>query len=237
MRIRQTTKETILPKGNVRSIPTRQLGLTLVVGLALAVGALLAFAALANEMLEGDTQRFDDWVREGIHQYASPALTSFMRVVTVLGAPSVLLALSVVSAVGFLFARKDRGLFLLVITMIGAKVLDVVLKLSFHRTRPVPFFDALPPSSYSFPSGHAIASFCFYSTVAAIISVRTRSPGVRITVWALAALQISLIGISRIYLGVHYPSDVLAGYAAAFIWVMMVSLGDRALKHRASEPG
>jgi undecaprenyl-diphosphatase len=229
----QTTRETISPKGGVRSIQTRQLGLTLLVGLALAVGALLAFAALANEMLEGDTQHFDAWVRGGIHQYASPALTSFLRVVTVLGAPSVLLTLSILSAAGFLFARKDRGLFLLVITMIGAKVLEVVLKLSFHRTRPVPFFDALPPSSYSFPSGHAIGSFCFYSMVAAIISARTRSRIVRIAVWALADLLITLIGISRIYLGVHYPSDVLAGYAAAFIWVIMVSLGDRALKHRA----
>lgn len=147
MRPPQTTKETISPRGNAKSIPTRQLGLTLFVGLALAVGALLAFAALANEMLEGDTQHFDDWVRGGIHQYASPALTSFMRVVTVLGIPSVLLALSVLSAAGFLFARRNRGLFLLVITMIGAVVLNVVLKSSFHRTRPVPFFDALPPSS------------------------------------------------------------------------------------------
>jgi undecaprenyl-diphosphatase len=232
----QTTKETISPGGSARSIQTRQLGLTLLVGLALAVGALLAFAALANEMLEGDTQRFDDWVREGIHQYASPALTSFMRVVTVLGIPSVLLVLSILSAAGFLFAKRKRGLFLLVITMIGAVVLDVVLKSSFHRTRPVPFFDALPPSSYSFPSGHAIASFCFYSTVAAIISARTRSRGIRITVWALAAFLVTLIGISRIYLGVHYPSDVLAGYGAAFIWVIMVSLGDRVLKHRALEP-
>ena len=236
MRTPQTNKETISPKERVGSIPTRRLGLALLVGLALAAGALLGFAALANEMLEGDTQRFDDWVRGGIHQYASPALTSFMRVVTVLGIPSVLLALSILSAAGFLFARKNRGLFVLVITMIGAVVLDTVLKLSFHRTRPVPFFDALPPSSYSFPSGHAIASFCFYSTVAAIVSARTRSHGVRIAVWALAALLITLIGISRIYLGVHYPSDVLAGYGAAFIWVMMVSLGDRALKHRASEP-
>lgn len=224
MRTPQSTKETTSPEGKLTSNPNRQLGLTLLVGLALAVGALLAFAALADEMLEGDTQRFDDWVRGGIHQYASPALTSFMRVVTVLGAPSVLLTLSILSAAGFLFAKRNRGLFLLVITMIGAVVLDVALKLSFHRTRPVPFFDALPPSSYSFPSGHAIASFCFYGTIAAIISARTRSHVIRITVWALAAFLVTLIGISRIYLGVHYPSDVLAGYGAAFIWVMMVSL-------------
>ena len=237
MRPPQTTKKANSRKGRVRSVQTRQLGLTLLVGLALAVGTLLAFAALANEMLEGDTQHFDDWIRGAIHQHASPALTSFMRVVTVLGIPSVLLALSVLSAAGFLFARRNRGLFLLVVTMIGAVVLNVVLKSSFQRTRPVPFFDALPPSSYSFPSGHALASFCFYSTVAAIISARTRSRVVRIAVWALAALLITLIGISRIYLGVHYPSDVLAGYGAAFIWVIMVSLGDRALKHRASEPG
>ena len=208
---------------------TRRLGLTLLIGLAFAAGALFFFARLADEMLEGDAKQFDDWVRGGIQQIASPALTSAMRVVSIFGAPSVLFPLSLVVGLGFIARKRYRAMMLLVATMAGAILLNVVLKLSFHRMRPVPYFDIKAPNSFSFPSGHALASFCFYSTIAALISARSNSRTVRIIVWALAALMITLVGISRIYLGVHYPSDVVAGYAAAFIWVMIIVIADRTI--------
>jgi len=214
---------------------SRRLGWTLVVGLVFAAGALIFFARLADEMLELDAEQFDDWVRSGIHQFGSPSVTFAMRVVTVFGGPVVLLTLSLVVGLGFFVKKKYRAIILLVAMMAGSSLLNEVLKLSFHRTRPLPFFDTEAPNSFSFPSGHALMSFCFYSTLAALISARSNSRTVRIIVWAVAALLIAAVGVSRIYLGVHYPSDVVAGYAAAFIWVMFIVIVDRAMPRKDVE--
>jgi membrane-associated phospholipid phosphatase len=211
---------------------SRWLGLTLLVGLVFAAGALIFFARLADEMLEGDAKQFDDWVRSGIHQLASPAVTFVMRVVTMFGAPVVLFSLTFIVGLGFFAKKKYRAMILLVATVAGSSLLNEVLKISFHRTRPLPYFDIVAPNSFSFPSGHALMSFCFYSTIAALIAARTKSRTVRIIVWSLAALLIVVVGISRIYLGVHYASDVVAGYAAAFIWVMFIVIVDRAVPQK-----
>ena len=225
----QPTNETFPAK--LRDL-SRRFGWTLAIGLGLAAGALFFFARLADEMMEGDAKQFDDWVRGGIHQCTSPALTAAMRFVTMLGATSVLFTLSLGACLGFLAMRKYRAVMLLIATMGGSALLTEVLKLSFHRTRPEPFFDIQAPSSFSFPSGHALTSFCFYSTIAALISARTKSRTVRIIVWTLAAFLVTSIGLSRIYLGVHYPTDVLAGYAAAFIWVIIIAVADRNFQRR-----
>lgn len=210
----------------------KRVGLTLLAGLVCAAGALIFFARLADEMAEGDAARFDDWARSGIHPFASPAVTFGMRGVTVLGGPLVLFSLSLVVGLGFFVKKNYRAMILLIATIVGSSLLNEVLKASFHRTRPLPFFDITAPNSYSFPSGHALMSFCFYSSMAALISRRTKSRMVRVIVWALAALLIAAIGVSRIYLGVHYPSDVVAGYAAAFIWVMFIVIIDRAIPRK-----
>lgn len=112
----------------------------------------------------------------------------------------------------------------------------MAFKLSFQRPRPVPFFDTPLPSSYSFPSGHALFSFCFYGMLAAIITARLHSRSARTVIWLLAGVLVALIGLSRIYLGVHYPSDVLAGYAAALVWVVAVAFGDHMLSRRRRAP-
>jgi len=213
----------------------KRFGLTLLAGLVCAAGALIFLATLADEMAEGDTARFDDWARFGIHQAASPAVTFAMRGVTVLGGPLVLFSLSLVVGVGFFVKKNYRAMILLIATIVGSSLLNEVLKASFHRTRPLPFFDITAPNSYSFPSGHALMSFCFYSSMAALISRRSKRRTVQITVWALAIVLILTIGVSRIYLGVHYPSDVVAGYAAAFIWVMFIVIVDRAIPRKNDE--
>jgi len=213
----------------------KRLGLTLLAGLVCAAGALIFLATLADEIAEGDAAQFDDWVRDGIHGFATPAVTFAMRGVTILGGPLVLFSLSLVVGLGFFVKKNYRAMMLLIATIVGSSLLNDVLKLSFHRTRPLPFFDITAPNSYSFPSGHALMSFCFYSSMAALISRRSKSRTVRVMVWVLAALLIAAIGLSRIYLGVHYPSDVVAGYAAAFIWVMFIVIVDRAIPRKDDE--
>ena len=86
-----------------------------------------------------------------------------------------------------------------------------------------------------FPSGHALLSFCLYGVLAAVLAARLKGRRARALVWAAAALLVLLVGLSRLYLGVHYPSDVLAGYAAAFVWVVAVAAADRLLPGRSRE--
>ncbi len=209
----------------------RRIGWTLVIGLASAVVALVLFALLADWMLEGETKHFDNTVLLGIHQYASPGLTRLMRVLTILGSTSFLIMLGAFLVL-LAFRRRQRAAVLFAITMAGAALLTSVLKSGFHRTRPLPFFDIAPPHSYSFPSGHALASLCFYGALATLVSDRIQKVWGRVFIWVFAGVLIALIGFSRLYLGVHYPSDVLAGYAAALVWVMTVASVDQLLMRR-----
>lgn len=229
----QATDETVSLKGRLRKSLVDQFGLTLLVGLIAAVGALLFFAWLTNEMLAGDMMRFDEAIRAIIHKAASPAVTSLMRLVTMLGSSTFLIAAGVCVTVGLVIAGWRRALMPFALSFLGAVLLNTALKLSFRRTRPVPFFDTPLPGTYSFPSGHALWSFCFYGALAAIITARIQSRIVRVVIWAVAALLVLLIGLSRIYLGVHHPSDVLAGYAAALVWVVVVAIGDHLFRRRS----
>ncbi len=206
-----------------------KIGLFVLGSLLVAGMALLFFGWLAEEVLDADTKQFDAFVRTAIHGLASPALTSLMRVVSFLGSVGALATLSLLAIVLFSYFHRYREAVLLAITMAGATVLDLVLKHAFHRTRPVPFFGA-SPDSYSFPSGHALSSLCFYGALASILSARTSRRDMRLFIWMVAVLLIGSVGFSRIYLGVHYPSDVIAGYCAALVWVGAVDFLDKAFK-------
>jgi undecaprenyl-diphosphatase len=207
-------------------------------GLATALGSVSLFAWLADEMLEGSTRAFDDAVRGALHAISSPGLTHAFRLITTLGSPVVLALLGVAAAGFFAWRRWWRGAVLLVVSMAGAGLLDLALKLTFHRKRPSAFFDYPLPRSYSFPSGHALFSLCFFATVAGLLSPRLPRQGVqRPLVWTVAALCVLLIGTSRVYLGVHYPSDVVAGYIAGLVWVAIVRTIDRVLHRRAAMRG
>jgi undecaprenyl-diphosphatase len=132
--------------------------------------------------------------------------------------------------------RGERGLLLLVlVTMAGAGILDGTLKLVFHRARPDPFI-GIKPHTYSFPSGHALVSLCFYGLIGGILSLRSDRRWKRVAIWAAASLLVGLIGLSRIYLGVHWPSDVLAGYAAGLIWMGAVRALARAATRTKPTP-
>jgi undecaprenyl-diphosphatase len=206
--------------------------LTLFAGLALAAGALVLFSWLAEEVFEGDARQFDEWVRAAVNAHATPTLTTAMRGVTYLGSTAFILCASVVVAVVFYFMKWRRAAALLLITMVGAFVLNTVLKLSFHRSRPDPFFGITAPDSFSFPSGHTLYSFCLFGTLAVIIiSSRVRGVAARVAAWSAATVLVFLVGLSRVYLGVHYPTDVVASYLAASVWVLAVAIGDR-LSHR-----
>ena len=186
--------------------------------LAIAVSLLILFAWLSEQVFEGSLQQFDSRTRMLAHGFSTPLLTRLMQALTFLGSIGFLFVLFLVFIAVFLAAGWKRAAIWLCVAIGGSVVLDVSLKLAFRRARPVPFFGTAP-LTYSFPSGHALSSFCFYGVLAGLCCARIQSRAARILIWIATSFLVAGIGLSRIYLGVHYPTDVIAGYLAGAIWV------------------
>ncbi|MCU1219282.1 MAG: phosphoesterase, PA-phosphatase related [Candidatus Angelobacter sp.] len=210
--------------------PAPLFGAAILASLGAAVLALFLFTWLGSEVVEGDTQHFDQVIREWVHRYASPGMTHAMTAISLLGYNALIVELAIGLAV-FGWLRWRRAAVWLTVAMTGSLVLDLALKYVYHRTRPTAYFGTAP-HSYSFPSGHALCSFCFYGVLAGLLSARIKSLALQIVIWCIAAALVIAIGISRIYLGVHYPSDVVAGYLAAMVWVGTIILLDHVRKFR-----
>jgi len=202
----------------------------LLISIACAILFLILFAWLAQGVFRGNAIEFDLRARAFVHQFATPALTRVMRAFTFLGSVIFLWTLFVILAVGFYLRSLQRYTAWLATAMIGEVILEFTLKLAFHRTRPETFFGP-DPSGYSFPSGHAMGSVCFYGVLAGLLGARIKRRSIRILVYIAAAALILGIGLSRIYLGVHYFTDVVAGYCAAGVWVSTLLFAAR-IRHR-----
>jgi undecaprenyl-diphosphatase len=187
--------------------------------LALGLIAWLLFFWLGWEATHGGTERLDTGARVLVQEVASAPLKRAMRGFTFLGQAPILLALSFVGIATFYRQGRTRRAWALATVAAGGEVLERVLKLAYHRPRPEPFFGTAKPDSYSFPSGHAMLSCTILLALAWLIGAR----GLRgLWIWTAAALLTLAIGTSRIYLGVHYASDVLGGYLAALGWLCVV---------------
>jgi undecaprenyl-diphosphatase len=206
----------------------------LVLGLAAAVAALALFLWLADFVEDKAAVPFDASVRGWVHAHSNPTLTSFMRLMSLIGSPAFLVAFSLIAFPILLrVAHWPREALLFLVAMTGGSVLDLALKVGFHRARPPSYFGTPEPASYSFPSGHALFSVCLWGSLALLAGQRVRGAAARAAIFAGAVLLAGLIGYSRIYLGVHYPSDVIAGYAAATVWVATVGYTNRLIERRS----
>ena len=137
-----------------------------------ALVAAAGFAGLAWGLSLGDLTAFDEATRAAMHSHADPTLTFLMRAVTLMGTQPVILGVTGGAAVLFFLKGNRDGAWMISIALIGAEVLEVVLKVQFHRQRPEPFFDTVLPGTYSFPSGHALFSLCVYGLLAWMIGPR-----------------------------------------------------------------
>jgi undecaprenyl-diphosphatase len=190
--------------------------------LMVATIAALCFAWLAAKVVDGQTTLFDANVRQAIHSMSGPSVTRLFSAITFAGSQAVVIGISACSALLMLSKRRGDWALLMVITMAGAEVLLPILKNHFDRQRPEPFFGARLPPSYSFPSGHALLSCCYYGLLAAFGSTSLRHR-IRWLIPILAVALIIALGVSRIYLGLHYPTDVIAGYLAAIVWMALIA--------------
>ena len=195
----------------------QRLGVTLGGGLLLLALSVWAFAAIADAMTDGETgydQTFADW----LHERASDPLTEFFEAVTTLGNGVVLAGVAAIAALLLLRAGHRRESLLVVLAFVGAEIVSYSLKLGFRRDRPF-FTDPLATErTFSFPSGHSTVSLAVYGALAVILARHVRGRA-KLLVLAAAAVLIGLIGFSRLYLGVHFLTDVLAGFAAGTAWL------------------
>jgi undecaprenyl-diphosphatase len=198
-----------------------------IAGFAAALGAALFFAVLARAVVRGDSAAFDASVRNVIHSWATPWLTHVLRGVTELGATGFLLPLGAVIVWRLYAAGRPHAAVVFGIAALGAEACDQALKFCFRRPRPEVFFGMAQPITYSFPSGHSVASCCFYGVLAAILAAAAPSRLHQAAIWMAAACVTLAVGVSRVYLGVHYPTDVLGGYAVAIVWTALVHAGYR----------
>ena len=198
---------------------------------------LLLFVGLAEDVAEGGTLSFDRPLMLWLHEHSTPLLTTAMKVVTELGG---LVAVPIIAVVlsGLLWWKgRRRDATLLAATVVGATLLNTVLKAVFQRTRPDFWEHLVTENSYSFPSGHAMASM----SIAASLAVIAWTSRWRWAAIILGSVYVLVVGASRMYLGVHFPSDILAGWCVALSWLMVVSLilklgRNRGRRHRASRP-
>ncbi len=190
--------------------------------LVLATIAAALFCGLAVAVETNRLAGFDEAIRMALHSLTTPVLTLLAEKVTWLGTLGVLALFGVVAVAVLVRARRREGAAFLTVTMVGALALENGLKFWFQRVRPPPFFGS-EPVTYSFPSGHALFSLCFYGGLAIAASRSVQSAAMKTGMWIATVFLVLAIGGTRIYLGVHYPSDVLGGYLVAIAWIAVVS--------------
>jgi membrane-associated phospholipid phosphatase len=182
------------------------------------VCCVVGFGLIADEVHEGDTLPYDQFVLQSINATSTPFWDVFYTTVTQLGGIVGVVIIAAVLSVLLLVKKKYKKFIIVVASVGGAALLNVILKLLFERVRPDLWEQLVVETSYSFPSGHAMASSALALAIIAICW-RTR--------WRWAALIggatfILMIGYSRLYLSVHYPTDIIAGWLVSTIWVLLV---------------
>jgi len=206
----------------------------------LIVALVLAFVILARLVDLGGTRQIDEWLLHVLREPGDPRtprgprwLHSAALDITALGGP-VVLGLTVLAITGYLLLHGlyRNGLFIFVAST-GGWILNWTLKAVFERPRPEIVPHLRDVMSSSFPSGHALTSAAVYLTLGVLLARIARRRLARYYCMAMAVVVVLLVGSSRVYLGVHYPSDVLAGWVAGLTWACLCLTVEVALERRA----
>jgi len=215
--------------------------LLMLIVLAVIAGAGWLAIELVDEVLEGTTQQYDEWVLRRLRtpgDMTDPIGPKWFedgwRDVTALGGAAVLTLVTLACA-GYLFIRRQyRALVLLGIATAGGLLVSLLLKGLFDRPRPAFFSGAGYIATSSFPSGHSMLSAVVYLTLGALLARVSKRYHVKLYFVTVAMLVTLLVGFSRVYLGAHYPTDVLAGWSIGVIWALLWWLVAQFLQKRGT---
>ncbi|WP_036487664.1 phosphatase PAP2 family protein [Myxosarcina sp. GI1] len=187
-------------------------------GLSISLLTLYVLAQLAEEVLEREAFAFDKTILLSIHSVANSHLDRVMLVVTSLGNPPVVVPIFGISLIILWWQGNNQEATMLAIASSGAFILNRGLKVFFNKPRPQLWTKLIDETSYSFPSGHALGSMVLYGFIAYLLA--THYPKFAFAIYSLATILIGAIGMSRLYLGVHWPTDVITGYGVGFLWLI-----------------
>lgn len=211
----------------IRYFPAPVLLLETIVGMVLSIGSFLIFMKLRGETLEKDMVTFDNTIWHFFYSLRSPFLTKSMLAFSYLGG-EIVLGAAIIITILLLLKKHTREAFLLSFLFTVSVIIDNVLKMIIQRPRPH-IAPLIAEHDYSFPSGHAMNSFVFYASLAYIFYQISRKKKASVTAIGALTLLILLIGVSRVYLGVHYATDVVAGYIVGFCWFVSVIVIEKTL--------
>ncbi len=221
--------------------PIRQKEIAPLIMLLLAASLIVVFAKITEELHEGDLHDFDRAVLlalrqpENVSQPLGPLwLQIAARDVTSLGSPAILTLLTAV-ALGFLALKREWSAAVFVLASIcGGSIISFAIKDLVQRPRPDFVAAVAQTQTYSFPSGHAFLSAVTFLTLGALLARVQKEPEIKIYVLLVAIALAILVGVSRVYLGVHWPTDVLAGWSAGAAWAILCWLIAEWLQARSS---
>lgn len=216
-----------------RFSPEGYLGLHFTIGLCVILAAGWYFATLAEDVTHNDPiVQTDLAIASWFHERTTPARVTAARAVSFCGSPG-FVTVATLAAVALLFWRRyfNRAI-TLAATMLGGSVLIICLKHLFHRHRPVFENPIVTLNSYGFPSGHTMGATIFYGVLALTAATFIARWRWRAAVCVVAAIMVLLIGLTRIYLGAHYFSDVLAAITAGIAWLTFCWTGSESLRRR-----
>lgn len=184
------------------------------------------FQRFADKLVESDLYTVDLTIMGRIQSWISPKFTSVMIFFTFFGSAAALLLFLIISASLMYWQHKRWEALFLIAAFTGGVVFNLLLKWIFQRQRPN-FIRLIEETGYSFPSGHSMISFVFYGMLSMLFILFLNSRVLKMIILIITSTLIIMVGLSRVYLGVHYPSDVLAGFAAGGAWITICLLGLR----------
>lgn len=182
------------------------------------LGLLALFGWLSQEVLEKEAFGFDTTILLWLHRHSNSSIDTLMLNITTLGNPEFVVVLITISFSLLLWYKRFWSAQILFLSCLGALILNQGLKLVFAKPRPQLWTPLIVEHSYSFPSGHALGSAVLYGFLAVLL-VR-EYPRYQIGIYSVAILLVGSIGLSRLFLGVHYPTDIIAGYAVGLLWLI-----------------
>ena len=212
----------------------------LVASLAVIAAALLAFIEIADEMAEGEAHGFDMAVLQALHpDPANPAdpigpfwLDHAAADLTALGSVAVLVTIALIASGFLVLQRKRIEAGIIMVAFAGGLTISQGLKEFFGRDRPPEIYRASDILNASFPSGHALLSAVVFLTLGAMLAQAAKGRALRIFIMGAAIVLVLVVGLTRIYLGVHWTTDVLAGWSAGAAWATLCWLAGLWLKQR-----